>query len=630
MSLTRVTFSMIERMATPDEFATPEAAARYAYDNNAQMHIQEGDIVKLVCNPTAGDDFQAMCKWISGNHYRTEPQTTAGLNTPSTALYLEIADGLHNVATFVDVTESRVLDVRATGTPDFISITGATFTSLGTDARAGILYAATITLASALPDRVVAGFAVGGQNVQGDGGADCLNGGFIVESVALDRLSLVVHFRNHGVAPTAFTTPDGTASLGLTPNQLLIPKTTIRAQASGWGTGASREGFMNAFDGGQIRLTNIGISYNGISSAHDLLFAFGEGSYIKLVDRVVLAGAGEYVVRSGYDSSFYANRSCIGGGVYARAVANCSGGTHAYVRTMLGSAWETCSVALLNGNIDWISSVGNNCGVGVRTTYPTAGINAANSRFSRFAAAIQINQGDIFFDSDSSIEYSTTPIALNGPGFVFGNFNLANNTNPVITAFEYNARNGIYFPTFERAKDPQLNNILVVTKTFTTGDLGTIAANSTLDLASTATATATSYYWLNSNDNVMVTSSGTSLFQAGLTFEAYVTTASTQGTYVADGTTTVTVTMANSFSPDDSVPLQFLFNNGPILLNSTYTVVSASATEFTFTHGTAVQGEGRVSLNNGVITTRINNLTASTFTPTAVTTRFAVLRILTP
>jgi hypothetical protein len=613
-----------------DNYTTVSQAALGAYQSNAQMHIENGDIVVLPCNPTAGDDLQAMCKWISANHYRSEPQTTSDGNTPSTALYLEIADGLHDVTTFIDITDGRILDIRGTDTPDFRTITGATFTSLSTDARAGTLYSATITLSTALPDRVVAGFAVGGQNVQGDGGADCLNGGFIVESVATDKLSLVVKFRNHGVAPTTFTTPDSTPSLSLTPNQLLIPKATIRAQASGWGTGASREGFMNAINGGKIRMRNLGISYNGITSSHDLVAAFGEGSEIRFEDRVVLAGAGEYVIRSGYDASIYANRSCFGGGIYARSIANCSGGTNAFVRSMLGSAWEACCIVLLNGNTDFIQSVGNNCSVGMRTTYPTASINSTTSRLSRFGNAVQVNQGNIFLDTGSSIKYSTTPVALNGNATVSGSFSVANNTNRVVTSYEYNSNGGVYLPSSSRAKDPQLNNILVVTKAFTTGDLGTIAANGTLDLASTATATSTSYYWLNSNDDVLVTRSGTSMFQAGLVFQAYVTTVSTQGTYIASGTTTVTVTMANSFSPGDSVPLQFLLNIGSTIVNGTYTVVSATATEFTFTHGTAVSGEGRASRNNGVITTRINNLTATSFTPTAVTTRFAILRIVTP
>ena len=630
MSLTRVTFSMIERMATPDEFATPEAAAQYAYANNAQMHIQEGDIVKLPCDPTAGDDLQAMCKWISGNHYRTEPQTTADSNVPSTALYLEIADGLHNVETFIDVTEDRVLDIRGTDTPDFINVTGATFTSLGTDARAGILYEANITLASALPTRVVPGFAVGGQNVQGDGGADCLNGGFIVETVAVDRLSLTVKFRNHGVAPTSFTTPDNTASLGLTPNQLLIPKATIRAQASGWGTGASREGFMNAIDGGQIRLTNIGISYNGVSSAHDLLYAFGEGSFIKLTDRVVLAGAGEYVLRSGYDASVYANRSCIGGGIYARAVANCSGGTQAFVRTMLGSAWETCSVCLLDGSVDIANSVGNNANVGLRTTYPNAAINGGSSRFSRFLNAIQADRGNIFVDNDSSVSNSTTPVALNGPATVIGDFVLSGNTNPVLTAYEYNVNGGIYIPFRAIPKDPQFTNVLVVNKAYVAADFGTIAAHGTVDVASNATATATSYAWIDDDDNVLVKRAGAGLFQQGLVHRAFVTTTATQGTYKATGTTTVTITMANSFSPGDTVALQFKENNGSVLTNTTYTVVTASATEFTITHATAVQGEGRVSQENGIITLRVDNLTTSTFSPTDVTIRLAVLKMLTP
>lgn len=612
------------------EYTTPEAAAIAAFENNAQMHIQEGDIVKLPCNPTAGDDFQAMCKWISSNHYRSEPQTPADFNVPSTALFLEIADGLHNVETFIDVTDNRVLDIRATGTPDFISITGATFTDIGTDIRPGILYEANITLATALPARVVPGFAVGGQNVQGDGGADCLNGGFIVESVAANRLSLVVEFRGHGVAPTAFTTPDSTPGLSLTPNQLMIPKTTIRAQSSGWGTGASREGFMNAMFGGKIRLTNLGLSYNGISDAHEMLFANGEGSEIRLVDRVVVAGAGNNVIRSGFASAVTANRSCIGGSVYARNVANTAGGTHTFIRTMLNSAWESCVVSIFDGSIDFLLSVGNNTGIGARTTYPSANINIATSRLSRHNNAIQVNRGDVFIDSGTSIRFSTTPIALNGPGTVEGNFVSSDNTNLVVNALEVNANGGIFIPLTGRPKDPQLTNVLVVNKTYVAADFGTIAAHSTIDIASNATDTPTSFFFITTSDDVIIKRTGAGLFQQGLNHRAFVTTSATQGTYKADGTTTVTITMANTFSPGDTVALEFKFNTGSVLTNTTYTVVTASATEFTITHATAVQGEGRVSRDNGIITLRVDNLTTSTFSPVDVTIRLAVLKILTP
>ena len=626
MSLTRVTLSMIDGLVDPSVYSTPEAAAKYAYENNAQMHIKEGDLVKLQCNPTAGDDLQSMCKWIAANHYRSEPQMPIDGNVPSTALYLEIADGLHDVDTFVDVSDYRILDIRGTATPDFVTITGATFTSLGTDTHPGTLYSANITVSSVIPDRVVAGFAVGGQNVQGDGGADCLNGGFIVESVASDKLSLVVKFRNHGIAPTAFTTPDSTPSLGLTPNRLCIPKATIRAQSSGWGTGAAREGFLNAYKGGKIRLTNIGISYNGVTDAHDLLFMSGNASSIRLEDYVVLAGAGAFVVRGAYEGSFYSNRSFIGGGIYARTCAYLQGGSYNFVRTMINSSYEGLILDGADSSSFATQCVANNGAIGMRTTYPNGFMNFVTSRISRCATAMQVDKGAIYIDTASSVKYCTTPAVMAG-GFLYGNPIVLNNTNPIPTALQWDVNGGVYYNIAGRPKDPTFENILVATKAFTVGDLGTIAANSTLDLASDATATPTTYYWLNANDNVLVTRSGTSLFQAGLDWQGYVTTASTQGTYSCDGTTTVTVTMANTFVAGNTVALEFKRNTGSLLTDGTYTVVTATATQFTFTYGSAVNGEGRTSQGNGIITTRINNLTASPYTPTAATARFAVIRI---
>lgn len=611
------------------EYDTPEDAAIAAYENNAQMHIQEGDIVKLPCNPTTGDDLQAMCKWIAGNHYRSEP--TAGIDgtAASTALYLEIADGLHDVNTFIDVTGGRVLDIRGTDAPDFLTITGATFTSIGTDTHPGTLYSANITVSTAIPDRVVAGFAVGGQNVQGDGGADCLNGGFIVESVALDRLSLVVKFRNHGVAPTAFTTPDNTPSLSLTPNQLCIPKATIRAQSSGWGTGAAREGFINAYSGGKVLLTNIGISYNGVTDAHDLLFTSNAASSIQLVDRVVLAGAGAFVVRGAYNGGFYTNRSFIGGGIYARTCVYFQDGNAGLIRTMVNSAYESLFFSGLASSIFTTQCIATGAVQGIRTTYPDATVSFITSRITRCAAAFQSDKGSITTDVTSNVEYCTSPAVMAG-GFLYGSPVVVNNTNPMVTALQWDSNGGVYYNVSERAKDPTFENISVTSKSFTTGDLGTIAANGTLDLASNATATPTTYYWLNANDNVLVTRLGTSLFQAGLDWQGYVTTASTQGTYSCDGTTTVTVTMANTFVAGNTVALQFKTNVGSTLASGTYTVVTATATQFTFTYGSAVYGEGRASQGNGIITTRINNLTASPFTPTAATARFAVIRVSQP
>lgn len=611
------------------EYDTPEDAAIAAYENNAQMHIQEGDIVKLPCNPTAGDDLQAMCKWIAGNHYRSEP--TAGIDgTPaSTALYLEIADGLHDVNTFIDVTGGRVLDIRGTDTPDFLTITGATFTNLGTDTLPGTLYSATITVSTAIPDRVVAGFAVGGQNVQGDGGADCLNGGFIVESVALDRLSLVVKFRNHGVAPTAFTTPDNTPSLSLTPNQLCIPKATIRAQSSGWGTGAAREGFINAYTGGKVLLTNIGISYNGVTDAHDLLFTANAASSIQLVDRVVLAGAGAFVVRGAYNGAFLSNRSFIGGGITARTCVYFQDGRAGLIRTMINSAYDNNILAGGGTSVFATQSVADCAYIGIRTSYPDAFVNFTTSRISRCAAAFQPNKGAISTDVNSSIKYSTAPVVMAG-GFLYGSPVVANNTNPMPTALQWDSNGGVYYNTSARPKDPTFENILVTTKAFTTGDLGTIAANATLDLASNATATPTSYYWLNANDNILVKRANATLFQQGLDWQAYVTTASTQGTYSCDGTTTVTVTMANSFVAGNTVALEFKTNVGTTLTNGTYTVVTATATQFTFTYTSAVYGEGRASQGDGIITTRINNLTSTSFTPTAATALLCVIRVSQP
>jgi len=88
-----------------------------AYADRASMVVRSGQTVALPCNPTTGDNLQSMAQWASAAHYVEE----------GGALYLQIADGLHNVSTYLDITDGRRLDIRATAVPDFLIVTGATF-----------------------------------------------------------------------------------------------------------------------------------------------------------------------------------------------------------------------------------------------------------------------------------------------------------------------------------------------------------------------------------------------------------------------------------------------------------------------------------------------------------------------
>jgi hypothetical protein len=287
------------------------------------MVVKAGETVKLVCDPTSGDDIQDMAEWISSRGHYVEQ---------GGSLYMEIADGLHDVSTYIDVVDNGLLDIRGSAAPDFLDVASATFSGTSGAITATIV----VSALTPLPSRVQAGFAVGGLNIQGDGGADLLNCGIIVKARTNDT-TFTADLFSDGTNLTTFTTPDNTPSLGLTPNKLMVPQCTIRAAEAGW-DGATREGFMNAERGGRIHLRDLGLSYNGAAGDNDMLFATDAGSEISLEDYCVIAGTGEMCVRSFNHANIYTNRSCLGGAhTGANIWQGSGGGTFTAIRTMMGS-----------------------------------------------------------------------------------------------------------------------------------------------------------------------------------------------------------------------------------------------------------------------------------------------------
>jgi hypothetical protein len=210
--------------------------------------------------------------------------------------------------TYVDITDMRRLDIRASAAPDLIQITGMAFADAGTNTGpngvvlSGRLYTVTVTLAAALPERVVPGYALGLSNIFAD---DEANGGIIVETISSDRLTVTGRVRSHGVPMLASATLNTTiVSASFLPNQLVVPKACLRVLASpavpGQSTwdGSAREGFLNALRGGRIDVQYLGIAYNGVTSEHDIAFAGGAGSIVNFRDRCVVVGAGDKVMRA--------------------------------------------------------------------------------------------------------------------------------------------------------------------------------------------------------------------------------------------------------------------------------------------------------------------------------------------
>src|SRR5262249_54953641 len=60
---------------------------KFGYLKGAEVVLAAGETVGLPCNPTAGDDFPAMCRWASGEHFKPE----------GSGLWVEVQDGFHEV-----------------------------------------------------------------------------------------------------------------------------------------------------------------------------------------------------------------------------------------------------------------------------------------------------------------------------------------------------------------------------------------------------------------------------------------------------------------------------------------------------------------------------------------------------
>ena len=480
-------------------------AASAGYVAKARMFVKTGEVAKLVCNPTSGDDIQAMSEWISSRGHYVEQ---------GGSLYLEIADGLHNVNTYVDIVDKAILDIRGTAVPDFLDIVSATFSGTSGAITATI----NVNASSPLPSRVQAGFAVGGSNIQGDGGADVLNCGLLVKA-RNSNTQFTADIYSKGTNLAAFTTPDNTASLGLTPNKIMVPQCTIRAAETGW-DGAAREGFINAERGARIHMKYVGLAYNGSAGDNDMMFATDAGTEISLEDYCVIAGTGEMCVRSFNHANIYTNRSCLGGAhTGANIWQGSGGGTFTAIRTMMGSVTADALSNSAGAEMFITSSVVTGANILVRTTYPDASASVTSSRLSRGNLAVAPTEGNIVVDSNSSIKNCDTPISITGSnsGIAHGNPTISGNTNATVTAFAIQTTGGVWLPS---ATKPFDGGWYKVGRFAAALNFPSIAAHSYADLTIASSGAAF-------NDFVSFAKSGGALASQGINYTVFVSAADT-------------------------------------------------------------------------------------------------------
>lgn len=342
---------------------------------------------------------------------------------------VQIEDGFHAVTGYLaDVTGMMRLTSKNELAPTALQITGATIAL-----NSGDLFAATVNLATALPARVVAGYAVGLANVKGSDKKICsINGAHKVKTIAADRLGFTFDFFSYGASPVGTFTVDNTAALGLVPNICHVPQHSILVTPPDvsvppqdqW-TGTAREGFINSLRDGKTGLKFIGVAYNGVRSEHDMLFA-ATGGVIDVEDFCVIAGTGDKTLRTGTDGSIRANRLIMGGGGTGQeAFQGVSGSTIQLTRCVMGGYDVSGVTATADTRIVVTQSIIASCkNTAVRTTYPSSSIDFLNSRIYHCGFGIDADQGTISTDTNVEIDNCDSAFLIR-QGSVFG--------DPVIT-----------------------------------------------------------------------------------------------------------------------------------------------------------------------------------------------------
>lgn len=383
-------------------------ATRAAFDANNVLQLSTGETAILECNPTNGDDIQAMVAWMR-----------QCIVSGDATFYLELQDGVHTVSTFIDVDGVGVdIDIRATASPDFIQINSIWYSSVS-----GTVYDVTVGVDSALPAVAVAGAPIGVQNAQGTLDTECANGCHIIKSIAGDRLSFVFEINSIVGAPSNGVL-DNTLTYGLVANQAVIFKGSLIAQSTGW-DGSAREGFINCINGGRMTARNFGIAYDGVNDEHDLIFTRGEGSRFYSFDRMGFAGAGDKVLRSYGSSEHFHNRSYIGGSTTADEIfQGVAGGNNQFVRCSVGST-------LTSGFTCGHASTANvaQCAIGaigkaMQTTALDASISAFPVRIKKCTTAFLATSGSIYGTTATELSRNTLGVDWAAGGVVLGNFTL--------------------------------------------------------------------------------------------------------------------------------------------------------------------------------------------------------------
>lgn len=420
-------------------FVSADAAAASAWSNRRPLDLEPGERPFVLIDPVA--------EGASTNRQRHELLMRAiawqaSCITPDDARVKLRLSGYFPVEAYDALGTGVHVPVRQGGAPVLAlegeSATEYTITSISYSApTSSYYYTVTVTVTSALPSYVVAGYALGARNVQGDNDAEALTGALKVLTIASDRLSFTAHLINRRaaplVSPTTITT-SGTDS-GVNRSRILVPSACICVESTDGWTGSSTEGYFNVERGGRLEMDSLGLSSSLTASpttslSQDGVF-IGTGATGRLDDSVI-TGFPDKNVRMFARAFAYINRSCIGG-MAQETISEQAGCMIESVRSWYGNADTECIVIGTDSHFE--ASGGGVAGgtAGVFTTGVGATANVPTFRLMRAVrGAYPINGGRIQFASTTKPLYNEQTMDWLSGGSVIGDpdpTSLATNTS---------------------------------------------------------------------------------------------------------------------------------------------------------------------------------------------------------
>lgn len=343
---------------TADMAGGASLLAPTGYGLNATIITRRGETVALSCNPTTGDDFQDMAYYMAG-------QSLAQQNG---YVSLNLANGLHSLETYLAFTDMSRLHIQHASLPTYYDIDTAV---INTTADPDV-YEITLTFASALDARAVVGFGIGIQNCYGSPEARALNGAASIKWISGDLKTIKYDKHLFGNFTTGLLAVfNRTTIFGMTAAKLLLPYATLRVNPDGW-DGSGVEGFLNPMDSSRIKLSNFALIFDGpAGTEHDLIF--GTTNSFLNTNFMIMAGAGDKVIRLAANAYFRAYGSCIGGdGKAIEAVAAQAQAGYMVQRCSVGGV-ETSLFTVINHTFAMVDQCRcSGASYGMRATYESA------------------------------------------------------------------------------------------------------------------------------------------------------------------------------------------------------------------------------------------------------------------